>query len=70
MGAFTAHDGTLSLGALLQLGVDVHGHLGVRMPDLTHHPQDVEPVGQQRDRNVRAAQLARASVAPIPASSG
>ena len=46
----------LALGALLQLGVDVHRHLRVGVADLTHDPQDVEAVGEQRDRDVGAPQ--------------
>jgi hypothetical protein len=46
----------LALDALLQLGVDVHRHLRIGVADLAHHPQHVEAVGQQRDRDVRATQ--------------
>ncbi|HEY5196525.1 MAG TPA: hypothetical protein VIJ51_05810 [Solirubrobacteraceae bacterium] len=45
-----------SLDPLLELGVDVERHLRVGVADLTHHPLDVEVVGQQRDRDVGAAQ--------------
>jgi hypothetical protein len=49
----------LTIDALLQLRVDVHRHLRIRVPDLAHHPEHVEPVGQQRDRDVRAPQRVR-----------
>ena len=35
-----------ALRTLLQLRVDVLGHLRDGMPDLPHHPQYVEPVGE------------------------
>jgi AcrR family transcriptional regulator len=44
------------LDALLELGVDVQGHLGVGVADLAHHPLDVEVVRQQRDRDVGTSQ--------------
>jgi hypothetical protein len=37
------------IDSLLQLRVDVHRHLRVRVPDLAHHPEDVEGVGEERD---------------------
>jgi hypothetical protein len=40
--------------ALLELGVDIHRHLRVGVADLAHHPLDVEVVGEQGDRDVRA----------------
>jgi hypothetical protein len=45
----------LALDALLQLRVDVERHLRVGVADLAHHPEDVEAVGEQRDRDVGAA---------------
>ncbi|HEX3608077.1 MAG TPA: hypothetical protein VHU14_00185 [Solirubrobacterales bacterium] len=47
---------------LLELRVDVHRHLRVGVADLPHHPLDVEVVGEQRDRNVGAAQAVRRGV--------
>lgn len=44
---------------LLELRVDVHRHLRVGVADLAHHPLDVEVVGEQRDRDVGAAQRGR-----------
>ena len=38
-----------ALHALLQLGVDVEGHLGVGVADLAHDPLDVEVVREQCD---------------------
>jgi hypothetical protein len=47
---------TVTLGALLQLRVDIDRHLRIGMPDLAHDPLHVEVVGQQFDRDVRAPQ--------------
>jgi hypothetical protein len=47
---------------LLELGVDVHGHVGVGVADLAHDPFDVEVACEQRDRDVRASQRVRARV--------
>lgn len=53
----TPHEGierlaVLTLGTLLKLGVDVHGHLGVGVPDLAHHPGRRHRIRQRpaRDR--------------------
>ena len=49
----------LALDALLQLGVDVERHLRIGVADLAHDPEDVEAIGEQRDRDVGAAQGVR-----------
>src|SRR5947209_2115370 len=49
----------LAVDALLELGVDVEGHLAVGVADLAHHPLDVEVVGEQRDRDVGAPESVR-----------
>jgi len=50
------------LHSLLQLRVDVEGHLGVGVADLAHDPLHVEVVGEKRDRDVGAAQRVRRDV--------
>jgi hypothetical protein len=57
----------LPLRALLELRVDIGGHLRVGMADLAHDPHDVEVVRQQRDRHLRPSQRARTIVETPPA---
>jgi hypothetical protein len=52
----------LAPGALLQLCVDLEGHLRVGVSDLLHYPHDVEVVRQERDRDVGAAHRMRCRV--------
>lgn len=52
----------IALGSLLELGVDVEGHLGVCVPDLIRDPLHVEIVGQQGDRDVGPPQAVRRDV--------
>jgi hypothetical protein len=52
----------LALDALLQLRVDVERHLRIGVADLPHDPEDVEAIGEQRDRDVGAAQGVRRGV--------
>src|SRR4051812_3236951 len=48
-----------ALGALLELRVDVHRHRRVGVTNLGHHELEVELVGDQRNRDVGAAQGVR-----------
>jgi hypothetical protein len=50
-----------ALDALLEQGVDVERHLRIGVPDLAHHPLDVEAVGEQRDSRCRCAAACAAS---------
>lgn len=45
----------LALNPLLQLRVDIHRHLRIRVPDLAHDPLQVKAVGDQSDRDISAS---------------
>jgi hypothetical protein len=52
----------VTLGALLELRVHVHRHLGVGVADLAHNPLDVEVVREQSDRDVGASEAVGSDV--------